>query len=254
MLKNSKNKDHYVFYGEHSCFSVLRNNSRKVFKIVCDENNFQIIKNRFPSYLNVTSVVNKKQLEKVARVEDKHQGIVITVGELVEKISLSGLTKELDKKNFSYGFMLDRVQDPHNIGAIIRSAKGFGASFIIVGKTDSPGMNATISRSSAGYSEEIPIYTETNLARSVSSLKKNGFWIVGLDGKSKNKNPREFFKNQSGKILFILGSEGHGMRDIIRSECDYMLKIPIHESVESLNVSNAAAIISYEIYQSGLVT
>ena len=202
----------------------------------------------FAGYKNILQVVDKKYIEKLCKTEDKHQGIAMKIGELKEKTELYQLLDSLNDQSFRYGMILDRVQDPHNIGAIIRSAYCFAADFIILPKSETPSINSTIIRSSVGYSEVLPIYYVVNLAREIAKLKELGYWIIGLDNNKSSKLPADVIKHYNNKIIFVLGSEGYGIKELTKRECDDFIKIPMTSDAESLNVSNAATIIGYESF------
>ncbi len=240
-------RNYDIIYGEHACKAVIENNSRKIFEILITDT--KILSQKYlEQHKNIIKIVEKKQLEKIIRIEDKHQGIAMKIGALIEKELLHDLISNMNENEFNYGFILDRVQDPHNIGAIIRSAYCFGASFMIVGKNEAPSINNTIIRASVGCSESLPIYTITNMAREIAKLKELGFWVIGLDSNKASELPEKIIQSYGKKIVFVLGSEGGGMRELTKKECDGFIKIPMIENAESLNVSNAATIVSYEAF------
>ena len=139
--------------------------------------------------------------------------------------------------------ILDQVTDPHNIGAIVRSAAAFSADAVILTEYNSPSENNTIVKCAAGACESVPLVKVTNLASCMKTLKKEGYWIIGLDGHTETELNQSIF---SDKIALVLGSEGTGMRKLTKDNCDYIAKIKISSNLESLNVSNAAAIALYE--------
>jgi 23S rRNA (guanosine2251-2'-O)-methyltransferase len=199
-------------------------------------------------YADIIKITEDGHLAKLSRDDDRHQGIVLKTGDLLEKIPLDDLINEKYKNGKSCGFMLDRVQDPHNIGAIIRSAYCFGCDFLIMPRHDAPAINATIIRTSAGFSESLPIYTVNNLAMCMTRLKDMGYAIAGLDSNANAIDPQTVVQRHD-KIVFVLGSEGDGMRKIVQDNCDEIVKIKMINAADSLNVSNAAAIVGYEFYK-----
>ena len=139
--------------------------------------------------------------------------------------------------------MLDQVTDPHNIGAILRSAAAFEAAAVILPDANAPEESGTLAKSACGGLEIVPLIRVPNLVRAIETLKKVGFWVIGLDGSAKKTMAQD---KLPAKTVFILGSEGDGLRRLTAENCDYMLKLPISDKMESLNVSNAAAIALYE--------
>ena len=135
--------------------------------------------------------------------------------------------------------VLDRITDPHNVGAIMRSASVFGADAVIISDRHAPTLNGTLAKSSSGAIETIPLVRVTNLVRAIRSLQKQGFWCVGLD--SDADTPLEEQKPAPHQII-ALGAEGPGLRRLTREACDTICKISSAGPISSLNVSNAAAV------------
>ena len=139
--------------------------------------------------------------------------------------------------------ILDQVTDPHNVGAIIRSAAAFGSLAVILTDKNSPNENGAMCKTSAGTIEFMPVCKVLNLARALEVLKKADFWTVGMDGNAKQTVSEA---NKAGKNAIIMGSEGKGMRRLTEVNCDITVKLPMAKNVESLNVSTAASIVLYE--------
>ena len=141
---------------------------------------------------------------------------------------------------------MDQVTDPHNIGAILRSAAAFDAMAVVIPDAGAPEESAVLAKSACGALEIVPLIRVTNLARSMQQLKDAGFWCLGLDGYAK-----EYISDKKlpARTAFILGSEGDGMRRLTAENCDYTIKLPMSDKMESLNVSNAAAVALYEFYR-----
>lgn len=141
---------------------------------------------------------------------------------------------------------LDGVQDPHNLGACLRSAEAAGVTAVLIPKDRSAGLNATARKAAAGSAERVPLIAVTNLARSLEKLQKLGYWITGLAG----EGDRSLYDlDLTGPTVLVMGGEGEGMRRLTRERCDRLARIPMQGKVESLNVSVAAAVCLYEAFR-----
>lgn len=168
-----------------------------------------------------------------------HQGIAARVGAL----PVATLQDVWDSKLL---IALDQVSDPHNLGAILRSADAFGCGGVLVPTARSAPLNDVVAKAASGALETVPV-VEVNLAQALDKLKDKGFWSVGLTGYT-DKTLAEVGKFD--KTILVLGSEGEGLRDLVAKKCDFLAKLPMVGSVESLNVSVAAGISLYEINRS----
>ena len=142
--------------------------------------------------------------------------------------------------------ILDHLEDPHNLGAIIRTCEAAGITGIILPKDRSVSVNSTVMKTSAGALENVKISMVTNLNQTIKELKDKGFWIVGTDMNGQDYRTIDY----SGKIAIIIGNEGKGMSSIISSNCDFIAEIPMYGKINSLNASVAAGIIIYEAIRS----
>ena len=142
--------------------------------------------------------------------------------------------------------ILDEIEDPHNLGSIMRTADAVGAHGIIIPKRRAVGLTATVAKASTGAIEYIPVVRVTNIASTIDELKERGVWIVGTDAKG-----REDYRNLDGKmpIGLVIGSEGKGMGRLIREKCDFLIQLPMAGKVTSLNASVAASLLMYEVYR-----
>lgn len=139
--------------------------------------------------------------------------------------------------------ILDHLEDPHNLGAIIRTCEAAGLDGIIIPKDRSVEVNATVIKTSVGTVDNIPISMVTNLNSTIKDLKANGFWIVGTDMNGTDFKDIDYH----GKIALVIGNEGNGMSRIVRESCDFIAEIPMYGKVNSLNASVAAGIMIYEV-------
>lgn len=185
----------------------------------------------------------REVLSRMSRNEG-HQGVVAVVAagrystleEIVEKAKGSGESPFI--------LVLDGIQDPQNLGAIIRSAVCAGVHGVIIPKDRAVGLTSTVDKASAGALEYMAVAKVTNIAHTLDELKKEGFWIIGTEGKAKESFYSADFK---GGIGVVIGSEGEGIRPLVAKKCDMLISIPIKGKVTSLNASAAAAVVMYEV-------
>ena len=140
--------------------------------------------------------------------------------------------------------ILDEIEDPHNMGALIRSAECAGAHGVIIPLHHSASINSTVIKSSAGATAYIPIARVKNVAQTIDELKKEGLWIVGTDASSKK---RYYEQDYSSPLAIVIGNEGRGIRRLVKEKCDFLISIPMHGKIESLNASVAGALVMFEV-------
>ncbi len=185
---------------------------------------------------------SRDELTELAGSE-KHQGCVLGVKEGDHQVvSLSELLQNVEQD--SLFLILDGVQDPHNLGACLRTADAAGVTAVIVPKDRAASMTPVVKKVAAGAAESVPLITVTNLARSLKELKQAGIWLVGTSGDAEKSLYEE---KLSGPIGLVMGAEGEGIRRLTAEQCDYLVKLPMKGQVESLNVSVATGICLYEI-------
>lgn len=183
----------------------------------------------------------REQLDRLARTKS-HQGVVAVVAGK----DYSDLDDLLAHKKGQHSFVavLDGVEDPHNLGALIRTADGAGADGIVIPERRAAAVNATVAKASAGASEHVKIARVVNLARALEEMKERNIWIVGLDERGDRSYDQLDYQMD---CAIVLGAEGHGLHDLVRKKCDYAVSIPMAGKVPSLNVSVAGAIVMYEV-------
>ncbi|KMN43693.1 MULTISPECIES: 23S rRNA (guanosine(2251)-2'-O)-methyltransferase RlmB [Bacillus] len=186
----------------------------------------------------------KKKLDQL--VEGNHQGVIAQVA-AYQYAELEDLFKVAEKRNEDPFFLiLDEIEDPHNLGSIMRTADATGAHGIIIPKRRAVGLTASVAKASTGAIEYIPVARVTNLSRTIDELKERGLWIAGTDAKGKTD-----YRHLDGKmpIGLVIGSEGKGMSRIIGEKCDFLITLPMVGKVTSLNASVAASLLMYEVYR-----
>lgn len=185
----------------------------------------------------------REQLARYART-DAHQGVVAFIRERTFLSLEDLLNRPASGGNQSRFFLaLDGVEDPHNLGALLRSADGAGVDGVLLPERRTAPLSATVAKTSAGASEHVRLARVTNMTRSLETMKKAGVWIIGLDERgSSNYSDHDF----RGDCCLVLGSEGDGLHDLVKRTCDHLLRIPMAGSVSSLNVSVAGAVVMFE--------
>lgn len=188
----------------------------------------------------VNSAPDKKLKELVGDVN--HQGVVMLLKEFPYQ-DFAEWFETLDLEQNPAVLLLDEIQDPHNLGAIIRSAAAFGISGVLLSKDRQVPVNSTVFKTSAGSAFKIPIIQIGNINQTLEVMKAKGFWIAGIDMHGEQTLWKEEFTTP---MVFVIGNEGKGIGEKTLEKCDYRLSIPMSESIESLNVSVATALVAYE--------
>lgn len=188
--------------------------------------------------------VPKQKIEQM--VKENHQGVVALVA-AYQYAEIDDLFERAERKQESPFFLiLDELEDPHNLGSILRTADAAGVHGIIIPKRRAVGLTATVAKASTGAIEYVPVARVTNLARTISELKERGVWIFGTDAKGSQD-----YRTMDGEIplALVIGSEGKGMSRLIRDNCDFLVHLPMVGHVTSLNASVAASLLIYEVYR-----
>ncbi len=153
------------------------------------------------------------------------------------------LQKAKDKNEAPFVFILDEIEDPHNLGAIIRTANLAGAHGVIIPKNRAVGLTPTVARASAGAINYTPVARVTNIAKTIEDLKKEGLWFVCAD----MGGTKMYDRNRTGPIGLVIGNEGDGVGRLVKEKCDYVASIPMKGDIDSLNASVAAGVLAFEI-------
>ncbi|MBP5426669.1 MAG: 23S rRNA (guanosine(2251)-2'-O)-methyltransferase RlmB [Clostridiales bacterium] len=173
-----------------------------------------------------------------------HQGVIAFVSP-IEYVDVSDILEEAKGKGEApFVIILDEIEDPHNFGAILRTANAVGAHGVIVPKRRSVAASAIVSKASAGAIEYVKVARVTNIANTIDYLKEKGVWVYGIEASGSSK----FYEaNLKGPIAIVIGSEGRGIGKLITSKCDFLLSIPMKGEITSLNASVAGAVVMYEV-------
>lgn len=189
-------------------------------------------------------VVKEVSSQKLSQMTDgaSHQGVAATIS-CAEYVTVEDIL-EISKKKGTNPFIIicDEIEDPHNLGAIIRTAEAAGADGVIIPKRRSASLNSTVHKTSAGAASWVPVARVSNLAAAIDKLKESGVWIYGTDASGENYDGVDL----KGSIALVIGSEGFGMGRLIKEKCDFLLKLPMNGKITSLNASVAAGIFMYE--------
>ena len=241
------NKSAFFIVGKHAVIEALKNPNRKVIRIFLTEESKKIIhrENQSKNLLKNLKVFfkTKKELDKYCKNEDiLHQGFVAEV-EHLEDLELKEFIKK--KNNLTFA-CLNEVTDPRNIGSIIRSAASFNVDGLIFKDRHFPANSKLMYKSASGCIEHLNIFTVSNINTTLKYLRDSNFWVYGFDSKSN----QDFTKIEwKGNIVLLFGSEGYGIKKHTEKYTDFMVKIKINDEIESLNVSNSAAIVFHYINQ-----
>ena len=223
-------------WGRHAVSAALDNPERKILKAWATRDAAGFM--QFPKDVPVT-MAEVTDLARLVPHDAPHQGVVIEV-EPLEGAWLDELLNPLDERALL--LVLDQVTDPHNVGAILRSAAAFGAAGIVTQDRHSPPESGVVAKAASGALERVPWVRVVNLARALEEIGEAGFWRIGLAGDAETDLKEAL---GSPRIALVLGAEGAGMRHNTRDHCDALARLPIRDSIESLNVSNAAAVALY---------
>ena len=239
------NKSSFFIIGQHAVIEALRNPKRKVLRVFLTEESKKNIHKKSPNknLLNDVKVYfkTKKELDKYSTRENlQHQGYVAEV-EHIQKPILKEYIKE---KNDITLICLDGVTDPRNIGSLIRSAASFNIDGVIIKERNYPSESKLMYKAASGAIEYINIFEVSNINSTLKNLKEKNFWVYGFDGDGKEDFTDIEWK---GNNILLFGSEGSGMHKHTSKYADFLVKIEINEKIESLNVSNSAAIVFHHL-------
>ena len=190
----------------------------------------------------IVQEVDERKVKDLAG-DMRHQGVLAFVSPVEYKDWEDVLAGVMARGEVPLFILLDELEDPHNLGAILRTSDAAGAHCVLIPKRRACPLNATVAKTSAGAVEYVPVAQIGNIAQTIRSLKKAGFWVVGAD----MDGAENFYEaNLTGPLLLIVGSEGKGMGRLTKEQCDFLVKIPMHGRINSLNASVACSLLLYE--------
>lgn len=227
-------------YGKNTVIEALNVNKR-VIKLYATKNNDQIISLSKKKQIEY-QIVNTSFLDKL--VNGNHQGVVLEI-EGYSYSSLEDIINCDSKLKYPFIVMLDGLEDPHNLGAILRTCDASGVDGVIIGRNRSVKLNSTVAKVSTGAIEYVKVVEVTNLTNTIKKLKEKGYWIVGAEACEKSSLYTDIDYNMP--ICLVVGSEGKGISRLVTENCDFLIKIPMVGHVNSLNASVSCGILIYEI-------
>ena len=245
--KQDKTHKNQVIFGIHSVKAALLNEKRVHNELILQENiSFPL--DKFKSKVKKIKLLDQKTFKKLYGNQQSTQGIVLKTQDFLRP-SFEEFLENENKKSKSIILVLDQITDPQNIGSIMRSCALFNCNGIVVSKDNSPELTPSLLKAASGAAELVNYFKVINLRRGLIELKKNGYWIYGFDSSNNNNFDLNFEK----KSVLVFGSEGKGIRDLIKKECDLLVKLKMKQisnfEIDSLNVSNATSIALHEFFK-----
>lgn len=231
--------------GRNAVLEVLKS-GRDIEKIIVQKGNVEGTVRRIMGMAKeqgvVVQEVVKQKLDEMSQTKN-HQGVIALVSEH-EYAEVSDILKAAAEKGEKpFIVILDNITDPHNLGAIIRTAECAGAHGVIIPKRRSVGLTATVGKTSAGAIEYMPVARVTNISKTIEDLKKEGLWIACADMGGDDY----FHASLDGAVALVIGSEGDGVSRLVKEKCDFVVSVPMYGKISSLNASVAAGLLMYEV-------
>ncbi|MBB4285877.1 23S rRNA (guanosine(2251)-2'-O)-methyltransferase RlmB [Roseospira goensis] len=234
-------------YGRHPVLAALANPTRPLSRLLATAEAAPTVSDAAAGRGLTVETVARAALDALAPPGAVHQGLVLEAGPLperaVEDIAPAGPAES------AVVVVLDQVSDPHNVGAILRSAAAFGARAVVTQDRHSPAETGTLAKAASGALERVPLVRVANIARALDALRDRGYWSVGLAAEAPTTLAGA---RLTGPLALVLGAEGSGLRRLTRARCDHLARLPMTDAVESLNVSNACAVALYELRRTTL--
>jgi 23S rRNA (guanosine2251-2'-O)-methyltransferase len=225
-------------YGRHPVLAALANPERRIERLLATKDVAERHASEFAG--KTVQVVPREEMAQRLPAGAVHQGLAALVAPLEDAVLEDVLARCGDDALI---LALDQVTDPHNVGAILRSAAAFGAAGLVVTERHAPADTGVLAKAASGGLEIVPMVRAVNLARILEQLKEAGFWLYGLDERGDAQLGSLDLK---GRVAIVLGAEGEGLRRLTAEKCDRLVTIPTNAALAALNVSNAAAVAAYE--------
>lgn len=226
-------------WGIHACRTALTNPKRRCFRLVVTSSTLKELSLSTNDLSCKVETLDSPSLSRLLPEGAVHQGVAMEVAPLLEPSFA-----DLRTKAAGVLVVLDQVTDPHNVGAIIRTARALGALGVIMTERNAPPLSGVLAKAASGALDLLPIWKVTNLVRALEELKEEGFWTVGLDERA----PKSLSKTDlPPKLALVMGAEGEGLRRLTQEKCDFMTKLPTDPDFPTLNVSIATALALYEL-------
>lgn len=237
----------YLIYGHHAVAAAILNPTRTLLALKATEGGLQGLGPDITAALArrqvAVEVVEGPELARLFPPDAVHQGLALKAAPL-PALALDDVPALADPQAPALVLVLDHVTDPHNVGAMLRSAAAFGVDALVTTDRHTPGESGALAKAASGALELVPWVRVVNLSRSLEELAELGLWRVGLDGAA-DKALHEL--DPGRRVALVMGAEGSGLRHGTQSHCDFLARLPISPRVESLNVSSAAAVALYEL-------
>lgn len=247
LMKNVTDTTTTVIEGRNAVIEAFRSGNPVDKLFIQDglqDGPIQTIKREAKKHDTIIKFVTKERLDQMSET-GKHQGVIAYKAAYDYAAVEDILAAAHAKKEDPFLFLLDNIEDPHNLGAIIRTANVVGAHGVIIPKNRAAGLTATVVKASAGALNYTPVAKVTNLSKTIEDLKKEGIWFVCAD-----MDGTEMYQlDLKGPIGLVIGSEGAGVSRLVREKCDFAASIPMRGNIDSLNASVAAGVLAYEIFR-----
>jgi len=228
-------------YGRNVAKQMLKD-GKDIKGIYLSSNDKEIVtmaqKKKIPVYQG-----DRSRLTKLAGT-DKHQGVVVEINE-IKTYSVSDITSSVKDGEYGLIILCDELEDPHNLGAILRTADAVGANGVIFKKTNAVGLTPAVAKTSAGAISTVKCAPVTNLSRTIDDLKKQGWWVVGADMNGQDYRTLKY----DFHTVLVIGNEGKGISRLVKEKCDYIISLPMVGKITSLNASVSAGILMYSIFE-----
>jgi 23S rRNA (guanosine2251-2'-O)-methyltransferase len=244
-------KERILIYGKHPVISILKKRGRTIYDLFVSKNNEYEFRSLVQDNdINLKGINVKfllqKELDKLHSDGDKNnQGYILFCGPKLSKTLDDFISECKNLKDLPHLLILDQILDPHNLGALIRSAVAFNVFNIIITERNSAKETAVVAKTSVGLNEIVDLIEVVNITNTIKDLKKIGYFVYGADGTAKMELNK--IKDNSN-IALVLGNEGKGIRELVKKNCDELIKIPMNSHAESLNVSVAGGILMYGLW------